>query len=74
MQFRVRTLYRLFSKIEHKGSKQNQTLHKGSNVACYAVVNFKTFLVYIYKLQTDQFSKMITWFIVRIKHHIFFEI
>ena len=41
------------------------TLHQGSNIAYFSVVNFETFLVYIYKLQPVQFAKMMTLFRVR---------
>ena len=39
-----------------------RTLHQGSNIAYFSVVNFKTFLVYIYKVQPVQFAKMMTLF------------
>ena len=48
------------------GAHWTITLCQGSNIAYFSVVNFKTFLVCIYKLKPVQFAKIMTMFRVRI--------
>ena len=52
---------------KRSGAHWTRTLHQGSNIAYFSVVNFETFLVYIYTLQPVQFVKMMTLLRVRIE-------
>ena len=71
MMFKVRTPHKVFSKIEHNGSKQNWSFRKRLNVARCDIINFEKHLVYIYKLKNDQFAKIIIQFRVKTPDRVF---
>ena len=50
---------------KHSGALWTRTLYIGSNISYFYVVNFETFLVYIYKLQLVKFANVMTLFRVR---------
>ena len=55
-----RSVTRCGSINKFSGSRWTRTLHQGSNIAYFSVVNFENFLVYIYKEQPIKFAKMMT--------------